>query len=48
MNFANMQDRKARERLLFGDKVRGQSAWRIPGGDKRVRGGVLSREFIGT
>lgn len=28
--------RRASERLLFRDKVRGQSSWLTPGGNKRV------------
>ena len=47
MNFANTQSRRASERLLFRDKVRGKSSLLAPGGDKRALGGALSRGFIG-
>ena len=46
MSFTNSQGRRARYRLLFIDKVKGQTSRLIPGGDKRVRGGALSRGFI--
>ena len=39
------QGRRARYRLLFRDKVKGQSSSLTPGGDKRVRSGELSRGF---
>ena len=48
MNFTNTQSRRASERLLFRDKVRGKSSWLVLGGDKRARGGALSRGFIGV
>lgn len=43
-NELHTQGRRARHRLLFRDNVQGQSSW---DGDKKVRGGVLSRGFIG-
>ena len=36
MSFINTQGRRARYRLLFRDKAKGQSSWLTPGGDKRV------------
>ena len=45
MSFTNSQGRRARYGLLFRDTVKGQSSRLIPGGDKRVRGGALSRGF---
>ena len=48
MTLANTQGRRARERLLFRNKVREQSSWLKPGGNKRAWGGALSRGFIGS
>ena len=45
MGFTDSQGRRARYRLLFRDKVKGQSSWLMPGGDKRVHSGALSRGF---
>ena len=48
MNFADSQSRRASERLLFTDKVRGKSSWLAPGGDKRADSCALSKGFIGS
>ena len=48
MNLANTQGRRARERLLFRNKMRGKSSWLMPGGDKRAWCGEVSRGFIGS
>ena len=45
MSFTNSQGRRARYRLSFRDTVKGQSSWLMPGGDKRVCSGALSRGF---
>ena len=48
MNLENTQGKRARERFLFRNKVRGKSSWLTPGGDKRAWGSALSRGFIGS
>lgn len=48
MNLANSQGRRVRETYLEIQRGDRQSSWLTPGGDRKARGGALSRGFIGS